>query len=149
MSEDYCELCDLPRSTCLHGNPPPAPPPTVRRSSPPSTPRAPRGPRLTVTQAASPGAPRRWTPSEAFRPHLLDLLHDHGGRLEAEELMPALEVRLDGVLTPGDREPSPQGGERWHVAVRRQRKELIDEGLLVPAQPGVWELTPQGRAQAG
>ena len=20
--EDYCELCDLPKSTCIHGNPP-------------------------------------------------------------------------------------------------------------------------------
>jgi hypothetical protein len=89
--------------------------------------------------------PRRWTPSEEFRPHILTTLQDHGGRLDADDLMGELETRLADTLTPGDRERAPQGGDRWHVAVRRQRKELIDEGLVVPAQPGVWELTAQGR----
>ena len=91
---------------------------------------------------------RKWTPTEEFRPHVLAILRESGGRLDAEDLMLELEIRLEDVLTPGDREHAPQGGERWHVAVRRQRKALADEGLLVPAQPGVWELTAQGLTES-
>jgi hypothetical protein len=75
---------------------------------------------------------------------VLAILRESGGRLDADDLMLELEIRLDDVLTPGDRENAPQGDQRWHLAVRRQRKALADEGLLVPAQPGVWELTPRG-----
>ncbi len=142
---DYCELCDLPLSTCVHGRPPTPP------AEPPKKAPAPRVRQSAARVPGTPAAatrkvPRRWTPSEDFRPHILTTLQDHGGRLDADDLMAELETRLAESLTPGDRERSPQGGDRWHVAVRRQRKELIDEGLVVPAQPGVWELTAQGRS---
>ena len=75
---------------------------------------------------------------------MLAILRENDGRLDADDLMLELEIRLEDVLTPGDREQAPQGDERWHIAVRRQRKALADEGLLVPAQPGVWELTAEG-----
>ncbi len=140
--DDYCDLCDLPLSTCVHGRPPTPPAEPVKKASPPRVRQAAR-----VPGSPSPGArkvPRRWTPSEEFRSHILSALQEHRGRLDADDLMGELETRLGDVLTPGDRERSPQGGDRWHVAVRKQRKELIDEGLVVPAQPGVWELTSRG-----
>jgi hypothetical protein len=121
LSADYCELCELPLSTCVHGMPPPPPPPAPAAAKP----------RVRAARAGS---------------HILRILADADGRLDADDLMLELEIRLEETLTPGDRERSPQGGDRWHVAVRRQRKALIDEGLLVPAQPGVWQLTPQGLA---
>lgn len=152
MTEDYCELCDLPLSTCVHGRPPTPPPAPVRKApAPRATPVRSRtvdgSARSAPTRDVSPPRPRKWTPTEEFRPHVLAILRESGGRLDAEDLMLELEIRLEDVLTPGDREPAPQGGERWHVAVRRQRKALADEGLLVPAQPGVWELTAQGLSE--
>jgi hypothetical protein len=151
VTDDYCELCDLPLSTCVHGRPPT--PPTIPAPSAPSAPArpstrrppAPRAARVAGTPKVEPRrVPRRWTPSEDFRPHLLEVLREHDGRLDADDLMLELEIRLDDRLTPGDRERAPQGGERWHLAVRKQRKAMLDEGLLVPAQPGVWQLTGRG-----
>ncbi|MCW2845957.1 MAG: hypothetical protein JWN22_3873 [Nocardioides sp.] len=144
MTADYCELCELPLSTCVHGMPPAPPPAQVV-----ATPRVRAVRERSARTAGSPPAPpvqRKWTPTEEFRPHILRILADADGRLEADDLMLELEIRLEDTLTAGDRERSPQGGDRWHVAVRRQRKALIDEGLLVPAQPGVWQLTPEGLA---
>ena len=154
MTEDYCELCDLPLSTCVHGRPPPPPPAPVRKApAPRATPVRSRTAAGSARSAptrdvAPPRVTRKWTPTEEFRPHVLAILRESGGRLDAEDLMLELEIRLEDVLTPGDRELAPQGGERWHVAVRRQRKALADEGLLVPAQPGVWELTAQGLSES-
>jgi hypothetical protein len=149
VTEDYCELCDLPLSTCVHGRPPPRPPEPVRkapaaRATPVRSRAAGASSRAAADDVSTRRVPRKWTPSEEFRPHVLAILRENDGRLDAEDLMLELEIRLEGVLTPGDREQAPQGGERWHVAVRRQRKALADEGLLVPAQPGIWELTPSG-----
>jgi hypothetical protein len=152
VTEDYCELCDLPLSTCVHGRPPTPPPAPMRKApAPRATPVRSRtadgSARSAPTKHVSPPRTRKWTPTEEFRPHVLAILRESGGRLDAEDLMLELEIRLEDVLTPGDRELAPQGGERWHVAVRRQRKALADEGLLVPAQPGVWELTAQGLSE--
>ena len=146
MTDDYCDLCDLPRSTCVHGRPPTPPPEPVRKAPVPRARRAPaRVPGSPVASApAARRVPRKWTPAEDFRPHVLAILREHAGRLDADDLMLELEIRLEDVLTAGDREQAPQGDQRWHIAVRRQRKALADEGLLVPAQPGIWELTPKG-----
>jgi hypothetical protein len=151
VTDDYCELCDLPLSTCVHGRPPPPPPEPVRKApARRATPVRARTPgssaRSAAAEVSTQRVTRKWTPSEEFRPHVLAILRENDGRLDADDLMLELEIRLEDVLTPGDRELAPQGGERWHLAVRRQRKALADEGLLVPAQPGVWELTAKGLA---
>lgn len=135
VPEDYCELCELPRTTCIHGRSA-----VATNATPPAARSAARSRKVPLTSRVE----RKWTPSVTFRPHILRILREYAGRLDADDLMVELEVALDDVLTSGDRERSPQGGDRWQVAVRKQRKELIDEGLLVPAQPGVWELTPRG-----
>jgi hypothetical protein len=135
VAEDYCDLCDLPLSTCVHGMPAPLPKPA--RPAP-----APRRVRTTSTATRPTSSPpprpasRRIDPS-AFRPHILAVLRDAGTPLETDEMLLELEIRLDGRLK--EREV------RWHTAARAERKAMIDEGLVVPAQPGIWELTDRGR----
>ena len=148
MAEDYCEKCDLPLSTCIHGMPAPPPPPPPA----PKSPRAPRTTRATATppraaRTSTPAAPaiRHRTDQEAFRPHIVRLLQDEGP-LETEEVMEQLAERMADVLLDRDRQKAPTGEVRWQTVARAERKAMMDEGLIVPAQPGVWQLTERGRA---
>ncbi|MFN8192779.1 MAG: hypothetical protein U0R80_00680 [Nocardioidaceae bacterium] len=137
-TEDYCELCDLPRSQCIHGLPPPAP-----KSATPSAPRVRKKPAPTVrVRSAAPEklVVRRWTPPEAFKPLILEALSKAGGELEAEEMFLELEILAEDRLKPGDLEKTPEGELRWRYAARRARIALIDEGLMTKDRPGIWEL---------
>jgi len=140
VAEDYCELCDLPLSTCVHGQPP-------RPPEPKAPPRV-SGVRTTRAAAPTPGARAgatravsRVTPAEAFRPHIVEVLREAGGSLEVESVMQRLEERMVGVLLERDRQVAPGGEVRWQTTARKERKAMIEEGLVVGAQPGVWELT--------
>jgi len=158
--EDYCELCDLPKSTCIHGNPPAPPPPpppraarvkatpVVRRSSATgsasraSTSAAGSGSRSTAAATAAPArrVPRKWTPPEVFAPVILQVLEDAGGELDQEELFRRLEERVSERLTEADRGTTPEGELRWRYAARRARQALITEGQMTKGRPGVWAL---------
>ncbi len=134
--DDYCELCDLPKSQCPHGQPPPPPkvvtsPPTPKKRAP-ARPRAAAAPEKLVT--------RRWTPPEVFKPLILTALEQAGGELEADELFSELEILAEGRLRPADTERTPEGELRWRYAARRARVALIDEGLMTKSRPGVWQL---------
>ena len=48
---------------------------------------------------------------------------------------------MEDVLRERDLETSPTGEVRWQTAARAERKAMIDEGLIVGALPGVWQLT--------
>lgn len=140
MSEpDYCDLCDLPWSTCIHGNPPAPPPPAAPRVS---TPRASPVTRRKATPAAGPTrvVSHRWTPPDALKADILEVLHEHGGSLEQEELFAALETALGDRLTPADRDTTPEGELRWRYAARRARQALVAEGVMTKGRPGVWSL---------
>ena len=143
-SEDYCELCDLPKSQCIHGRPPTPPAPAVKAAKASPAPR-----KRTTTATRTPGAPvkpvvRRWTPPEVFKPHILSVLEEAGGQLDAEDVFLELEILLEDRLTPGDHETTPEGELRWRYAARRARIALIEEGLIAKARPGVWQLaTPR------
>ena len=153
----YCERGELPLATCVHGMPP-APPPEVkapaarkRATSPRATPSARTG------SAASTGGAgvtvRRVgtnrTPQKAFRPQILASLHARGGQAETEQVLGDVEERMGSQLREGDLEAVERDEPRWRRAVRRERKAMVDEGLLLPLQqPGVWELSPEGSAQA-
>ena len=77
---------------------------------------------------------------------MLALLQDtEDGSLDQDDVLERLEERLGDRLRAGDRDPNPRGELRWHAAARTARKELMDEGLLAQAGPGVWELTSAGR----
>lgn len=138
---DYCELCDLPKSTCIHGNPPPPPPPATRRAA---TPRATPVTRRTSRPAPAAAPPRvvnhRWTPPDAFRSAILEVLGEHGGELDQDDLFDALEAAMGERLKPADQELTPEGELRWRYAARRARQALIAEGQMTKGRPGVWAL---------
>ena len=140
-SDDYCDFCDLPRSQCIHGRPPPAAPtraaaPTSRPRKRPATPR-PSVPEKVVT--------RRWTRPEELKPLILAVLDAAGGELDADDLFLELEILAEDRLLPGDRESTPEGELRWRYAARRARIALIEEGLMVKTRPGVWQLSGAGQ----
>lgn len=147
MADEYCELCDLPRANCVHGMPPPPPTPVATK---PVTRAAPRTPSSRKAAAASPPARRatlRWTPPEALRPHILVVLQEAGGELDADDVFDSLAVRLDDTLREADHERTPEGELRWRYAARRARQALIADGLMAKAKPGVWQLTTAGLSE--
>jgi hypothetical protein len=134
--DDYCELCDLPKSQCPHGQPPPVPKEAVT---------APPKPRKRPTTRARPAVPAkkatlRWTPPGTFKPLILSVLEEAGGELETDELFVRLEAAADDRLLPADSETTPEGELRWRYAARRARVALVDEGLMTKGRPGVWQL---------
>ncbi|HEX5861944.1 MAG TPA: hypothetical protein VFY58_08885 [Nocardioides sp.] len=142
MADDYCELCDLPRSQCIHGLPAPTPAPARAPARSPARSRAPRAKPTAAPAARS--RPRRWTPPETLRPHIVHVLREAGGELEAEEAFERLESRLSDSLLEADHERTPEGELRWRYAARRARQALIADGLMAKSRPGLWELTASG-----
>ena len=138
---DYCDLCDLPMSQCVHGLPPAVPKPETK--SPPK-PRVRATARPRVSGVPEKPVSRRWTPPEVFKPLILAVLQEAGGELDADELFLELEIMADDRLLPGDRETTPEGELRWQYAARRARLALINEGLMTKGTPGVWQLTRPG-----
>jgi hypothetical protein len=135
---DYCDLCDLPKSQCVHGQPPAPPKPAAPKA--PAAPRKRPAARGRTAVAPERKVTRRWTPPEAFRPLILAVLEDAGGELDADELFAQLEAAADDRLLPGDRETTPEGELRWRYAARRARVALIGEGVMTKGRPGVWQL---------
>jgi len=137
-SDDYCELCDLPRSQCVHGQPPPVP---IKKAAT-SPPKRVRRPAPTARSTAPPPKPvnLRWTPPEVFKPVIISVLEEAGGELEADELFHELEILVKGDLRPQDTETTPEGELRWRYAARRARVALIDEGVMTKSRPGLWKL---------
>jgi hypothetical protein len=140
-SDDYCELCDLPRSQCPHGQPPPP-----KKVAPPPKPRTRQVAAQRSAAAAQQPVARRWTPPETFKPLIVTVLERAGGELEAEDLFLELEILVEGRLLPQDSDTTPEGELRWRYAARRARVALIDEGLMTKTTPGLWQLAPRGRA---
>lgn len=141
-SDDYCELCDLPKSQCVHGQPPPAPkeevkPPPRPRKRPTTPGRPPADPAKPVTL--------RWTPPDVFKPLIIAVLEGAGGELEADEMFLELEILAESRLLPEDSETTPEGELRWQYAARRARMALIQEGRMTKSRPGVWQLAKRGR----
>ena len=163
-ASDFCDLCELPLATCVHGQPPkpaPVPAPTKpaapRRRAAARTPgarTAGRGapvetgpPRLRRGQALTNGSRKR-TPRAEFKPYIVELLQEAGGEQHVDDLLAALELRMEPILLPEDYETlPPQHEARWRYNARWARKALVDDGLVLPPRrPGIWELTPAGRA---
>ena len=137
-SEDYCELCDLPKSQCPHGQPPPVPVEKAVKSPP--KPRKRPTPRARSSAVPEKPVTLRWTPPEVFKPLIISVLERAGGELEADELFVELEILAEDRLRPEDSETTPEGELRWRYAARRARVALIDEGLMTRSRPGVWQL---------
>ena len=58
--------------------------------------------------------------------------------------MTELVERMEGVLREADHETVNQGELRWRYAARLERKAMMDDGLMQPAEPGMWQLSPAG-----
>ena len=69
------------------------------------------------------------------------------GSLETEDMLLELEMAMEDELRERDRQPSPTGEIRWHTTARKERKAMIDAGLMAEGH-GLWELTDAGRAIA-
>ena len=136
-SDDYCELCDLPRSQCIHGQPPPVPAKPVKA---PPRPRKPPAPRSRSTSGPPKQVTLRWTPPDVFKPLILTVLEQAGGELEAEDVFLELEILMDDRLLPEDSATTPEGELRWRYAARRARVSLVEDGLMTKGRPGVWQL---------
>jgi hypothetical protein len=141
VPDDYCDLCDLPKSQCLHGRPPPMPKEAI--ASPPKPKKRP------IPRGRSSAAPEkvvtlRWTRPDVFKPLIIAVLERAGGELEADELFLELEILAEDRLLPEDSETTPEGELRWRYAARRARVALIAEGLMTKSRPGVWQLAPPG-----
>ena len=149
---DYCELCELPLSQCVHGNPPSPPPERTATRKAPAKKAAPRATTSRSTAKAAPAVsvsstPPRRTPQREFRPHILAALQASGGRADMEDVMVEIARSMEGVLRPADHETVNQGEVRWRYAARLERKAMLDDGLVAPPrEPGVWELTDLGRS---
>lgn len=139
--DDYCEHCDLPLSTCVHGNPPTPPPEPTPQASPVRTTRATTRVPGSSAKPPPPARARRHTPAADLEPHVVAVLEDLGGEAAAEDVMVAVGERMADVFRPGDQEKGPTGELRWRTACRTARKNLADQGLLVAPSPGVWRLT--------
>jgi len=154
---DYCDLCDPPLSTGVHGMPTPVEPPPPAKKAPPKA--SPVTRRRTTTASsgaasgssapAAPARPRRRTPAVDFKPWIVKLLQEAGGQAEADDLLTDLEARLGEVLRPGDRESGPTGELRRRTAARTARKELAADGLLLPPRPAPSAPTHPGRPDRG
>jgi hypothetical protein len=146
VAEEYCDLCDLPLSTCIHGMPKPPPPP-------PPSPRTPRArtttPRTSAVRTTSAAArpPSKVSDQSVFRPHIIRILKQEGS-LDTEDMLLELEMAMEDELRERDRQPTPSGEARWHQSARMERKAMIDAGLMAGGKPGVWELTDAGRSVA-
>lgn len=145
-AEDYCELCDLPKSTCIHGNPPPPPPPAVRKApAPRTTVRRTTSGGSSSSRSSAPAAParavrHRWTQPDTFKPVIVAVLTEAGGELDQDEVFLELEVRMEEQLTEADHELTPEGELRWRYAARRARQALVAEGTMTKGRPGIWAL---------
>jgi hypothetical protein len=138
--DDYCELCELPRSQCIHGRPPAVPTKPAKAAPKPR-----KRPASPARSAPAKPVVRRWTPPEVFKPLILTALEEAGGELEADDMFLELEILAEERLRPGDSELTPEGELRWHYAARRARIALINEGLMTKGRPGVWQLARRSR----
>ena len=76
----------------------------------------------------------------AFEPVILEVLDEHGGQMEQDDVYVALEEVMADRLKPADHETTPEGELRWRYAARKARQTLIADGRMTKGKPGVWAL---------
>jgi len=137
----YCDHCDLPLATCVHGlrAAAPATAASVDSSRHPSV-----GSQRRLQSAINSS---RRTPQRDFRAFILRVLQDRRGRGEVDAVLAEVESRMAEALTDGDYELVDNDEVRWRNAARWERKDMVADGLIAPSeQRGIWQLTPKGMA---
>jgi hypothetical protein len=85
-------------------------------------------------------------PEEAYELPILRVLHQHGGRAPASEVIDEVGGIVADRLTPLDRDTLSTGGLRWQKRVQFSRLRLVERGLVKRDSPrGVWEISDDGR----
>ncbi|HEY1134164.1 MAG TPA: hypothetical protein VGE77_06270 [Nocardioides sp.] len=120
----------------------PAATPT-RSTSPRAATRVPGTPAPAPVRRAPVTKPGR-TAQAAYRPYLLAVVAAADGRIEREPALEALGRRMADVLQKDDLGVGPSGELRWRTAAQKERRAMLDAGLLRSGGPGVWELTRAG-----
>lgn len=94
------------------------------------------------TRRARPGS---ILPDEEYERPILEILNEKGGRAPTSEVIDALGERLDGRLTPTDKETIGSGQVRWRNRAQFVRLRLVERGDMAKDSPrGVWEITDEG-----
>lgn len=87
--------------------------------------------------------------NEEYELPILQILGDKGGQAPTSEVLDALGERLDGRLTPADRETLDSGQVRWRNRAQFVRLRLVQRGDMVKDSPrGMWAITEQGERRA-
>lgn len=88
-------------------------------------------------------------PQAMYRPEMLGVLAEMGGRGDADEVCRRVFNRMEQLFGAGDLETTSTGEPHWRNRIRWERAQMIREGLLrTGARHGVWELSESGRVQA-
>jgi hypothetical protein len=110
--------------------------------SPPSSP-------IRDAQSSGLEKDRPHTAQREFRPYIIEILQQNGGRQEIHKLLLELERRMEPRFLGGDYRLLTDGEVRWRNAARWERKEMVEDGLLKPnSDRGVWELTGIGMSHS-
>lgn len=83
---------------------------------------------------------------QAYRPVILRVLKQLGGKGETEEVCRRVFEETSAQLRPGDLRSTLSSGEpHWRNRVRWERREMAKDGLLLPSRRhGLWELSDDG-----
>ena len=92
----------------------------------------------------------RKVPQSSFDIPILKSLDKLGGKARVGDVLNEIEQRMKPLLGDVDYEfPKTATEERWRNTARWARAALIQRGLLEGnSERGVWELTPEGVAEA-
>jgi len=93
------------------------------------------------------GGRKKFAPVSAYWLPTLETLAELGGKARRDEVVELVGKKMEGVLTPSDKELLPSGIEvRWKNRVAWQRENMKRQGLLRSDSPqGTWEITEAGR----
>ncbi|MFH0963635.1 MAG: hypothetical protein V2A58_06445 [Planctomycetota bacterium] len=81
------------------------------------------------------------TPAETLRAAIVEVLKGLGGSGAKTKVLAELEGKLQGKLTPADRELSRAGRSRWKQNAQREARRMVKErALVLGSRKGTWQL---------
>jgi hypothetical protein len=99
-----------------------------------------------VREQSSRAAPGSVLPVRGYWLPILELLDEAGGSAPSNDIIEALEERMENLLTSRDFEHLKSGEIRWRNRARFARLRMKERGLLSDtSHRGVWEITDGGR----
>ena len=88
------------------------------------------------------------TPKDRYRPLILEILSELGGKAPSKVVERKVEERMQGHFRPDDLRPLDSGEIRWRKRLHWCRHYMVEDGLLRKDSPrGIWEMTDLGRQE--